>query len=74
MSTVNEKIRDLASLLAESIRRQGAAYGSLDDWRRDITAAVKIMEEANIGIDIERRHLDPGLADDYQEFLLDKKY
>lgn len=37
-------VRDLASLLAEVIRRAGAAYGSPEEWRRDITVAVKIME------------------------------
>ena len=45
---MNDKdIRDLASLLANVIRRMGASYGSQDDWRRDITAAVQIMERAD---------------------------
>jgi hypothetical protein len=46
--TMNAKeagdIAALASLVAESIRRQGAAYGSPDDWRRDVTAADKLVE------------------------------
>jgi uncharacterized protein YheU (UPF0270 family) len=37
-------IRDLATLVAEIIRRMGADYGSSEDWRRDITTAVRIME------------------------------
>jgi hypothetical protein len=42
------ELRDLASLLAEVIRRMGAAYGHSDEWRADFTKAVQIMERANI--------------------------
>ena len=38
--------RDMAMLLAEVIRRMGASYGSADDWRRDVTTAVRVMELA----------------------------
>jgi hypothetical protein len=48
-----EAIRDLASLVAEVIRRAGASYGSPDDWRRDITTAVKIMERFAVAADRE---------------------
>ena len=48
MPTTTEQVRDLATLLAEVIRRMGAAYGSTDDWHRDYTHAVKIMESANV--------------------------
>ena len=44
----DEEIRDLASLLAEVIRRAGAAYGSPQDWRRDFTQAVKISDSAHL--------------------------
>ncbi len=43
----NEEIRDLASLVAEIIRRMGAAYGSAEDWREGFTVAVKILESAS---------------------------
>jgi len=43
-----EDVRDLATLVYEVIRRMGAAYGSPEDWRRDLTTAVKIMERANV--------------------------
>ena len=46
----NKDIRDLASLLIEVIRRSGAAYGSREDWRRDIMEADRIMERANLRI------------------------
>lgn len=46
-----EAIRDLAMLTAEIIRRMGAAYGSPEDWRRDITKAVGIMESLSRTID-----------------------
>jgi len=42
-----EDVRDLATLVYEVIRRMGAAYGSPEDWRRDLTTAVKVMERAN---------------------------
>jgi len=42
-----EDVRDLATLVYEVIRRMGAAYGAPDDWRRDLTTAVKVMERAN---------------------------
>ena len=35
-------IRDLASLLAQTIRRMGVAYGDPEDWRGAITALVHI--------------------------------
>ena len=41
---IHEDLRDLASLVAQLIRKMGAAYGPPDEWRRDITTAVKIME------------------------------
>jgi hypothetical protein len=43
-----EDVRDLASLVYEVILRMGAAYGGPEDWRRDLTTAVKIMERANV--------------------------
>ena len=41
----NEDIRDLAMIVAEVIRRMGAAYGSPDDVRRDFSTCVTIMEQ-----------------------------
>ena len=35
---------ELASLLAEVIRRMGASYGPPKEWRRDFTRAVKVFE------------------------------
>ena len=43
-----EAIRDLASLMAEMIRRMGASYGSAEEWREGITLAVRIMERASV--------------------------
>lgn len=40
----NEDIRDLATILAEVIRRMGASYGSREDWRIDLAKCVSIME------------------------------
>jgi hypothetical protein len=58
---MNEKhISDLAVLVAEIIKRMGAAYGSPDDWRRDITTAVKIYE--GISQDIQMRVRAPRKA------------
>jgi hypothetical protein len=45
---MHEDMRDLASLVAEIIRKMGAAYGPPEEWRRDITKAVKIMEHNNV--------------------------
>ncbi len=49
-SNMNKDIRDLAMLVANIIRRMGADYGSPEDWRLDITAAVQIMERNNIAV------------------------
>lgn len=38
------EIIELATLIAETIRRMGAAYGSADEWRRDVTRAVRVAE------------------------------
>ena len=45
MYTEKEAIRELATLLAEVIRRMGASYGSPEAWRTDITRAVKVFED-----------------------------
>jgi hypothetical protein len=47
MSQENKQIQELATLVAEIIRRMGASYGSAEDWRADFRRAVKIMEEAS---------------------------
>lgn len=43
--SVDQALIELATLLAEVIRRMGAAYGSSEDWRRDLTRCVKIHEQ-----------------------------
>ena len=50
MTERDKDIRDLASLLAQVVRRAGAAYGSPEDWHRDFTEALRIMERANVRI------------------------
>jgi len=47
-------LRDLATLQAGTIQKMGAAYGSSEDWRRDFTEAVKIMEAASRALAAER--------------------
>jgi len=41
---LQKHLLDLSGLVAETIRRAGASYGSREDWRRDFTRAVKIEE------------------------------
>lgn len=43
----DQDTRDIASFIAEIIRRMGAAYGDAEAWRRDYTAAVEIMNRAS---------------------------
>ena len=56
--TTESDLRDIATLVAEIIRRMGSAYGSGAEWSRDTQEAVHIMERANL------RYLDPAALDE----------